>query len=84
MLGRCHGVLTAAASGVYETEASGLARPVALPEDQALLTQRLSGNASNGTIESVGEAVACVADRSGIGTLGQALLDRFEGTDGRR
>ena len=46
MLGQCRGVLTAAASGMYETEASGLARPVALPEDQALLAQRLPGNAN--------------------------------------
>ena len=33
VLRRCHGVLTAAASDMYETEASGLARPVALLED---------------------------------------------------
>src|ERR1035437_3360464 len=46
VLGRCHGVLTAAAFCVYETEAAGLARPVALPEDQALLAQRLPGNAN--------------------------------------
>src|SRR5664279_3596362 len=46
VLGRCHGVLTAAAFCVYETEAADLARPVALPENQALLAQRLAGNAN--------------------------------------
>src|SRR5450759_5187798 len=46
VLGRCHGVLSAAAFCVYETEATGLVRPVALPEEQALLAQRLAGNAN--------------------------------------
>ena len=47
MLGRCcGGGLAAATAGVYETEAAGLARPFAFPVGEALLAQRLSGNAN--------------------------------------
>jgi len=46
VLGHCYGGWAAATSSVYETEAAGLARPVALPKDKALLAQRLSGDAN--------------------------------------
>src|SRR5450756_2670772 len=42
----CRGGVAPAAPGVYETEAAGLARPVAPPVGEALLTQRLAGDAN--------------------------------------
>src|SRR5450755_2164310 len=46
MLDRCRGGVATAASNVYETKAVGLARPVASPVGQALLAQRLTGDAN--------------------------------------